>query len=306
MSYRFKDKESVGKAVERIALEQLDEALELTRAKAKLDDAIHDVRICFKKLRGLIRLVHDELGDKHFRIENTYYRDLNRQLSGVRDSAALAEILAKLIERFSDELSDDAFEVFRKLLAQDQRGRQADKRRGLVEVRKKILAARKRVEKWKIGADRFRAVGEGLARTYIDGREGFEQAYARQTVSAFHEWRKDVKYFWYHIELLRDVWPGQLKKFADQIKELVDYLSDDHDLALLRKRALSESKKEKNGHEYEALLALIDKRRAELQTQACFLGQRIYAERPKAFRSRFYEYWRAWRTEEKTDTIAAT
>src|SRR5262249_46175174 len=256
--------------------------------------------------RGLIRLVHDELGDKRYKIENTYYRDLNRQLSDVRDSAALTESLTNLKERFSDELSDDAFDVFRKLLAQEQQGRQADKRRALVEVRKKIIAARKRVKKWKIGNDRFPAVGEGLARTYIDGREGFDQAYARQTVSAFHEWRKDVKYFWYHVELLRELWPGQLKKFGDQIKKLVDYLSDDHDLALLRKRALAESKREKEGKEYEALRSLMDKRQAKWKTRACFLGQRIYVDKPKVFRNRFSEYWGVWRAEEKTDPIAAT
>jgi len=128
-------------------------------------------------------------------------------------------------------------------------------------------------------------------------------------VAAFHEWRNDVKYFWYQIELLRKLWPGHLKDLAGEIKDLVDYLSDDHDLALLRKRALSEAKNEKNekdGHAYEALLALIDKRRAELETQACFLGQRIYAETPSAFSSRVHEYWRARRAEEKNNPIAAS
>src|SRR5215510_7703663 len=218
MSYRFKDKESVGKAVERIALEQLDEALELTRAKAKLDDAIHDVRVCFKKLRGLVRLVRDELGNSPYKTANTSYRDINRQLSTVRDSAALTETLNKLQERFSEELSADAFETFGKLLARDRLGRQADKRKALVEVRKKIFVARKRIKKWKIKGHNFSAVREGLTRAYTGGRRRFDKAYAKQTVSAFHEWRKETKYFWYHIKLMRELWPGQLKDFADQIK----------------------------------------------------------------------------------------
>ena len=115
-----------------------------------------------------------------------------------------------------------------------------------------------------------------------------------------------MKYFWYHIELLRELWPAQLKKFAGEIKDLVDDLSDDHDLAMLRKQALKQSRKAKDGHQYEALLALIDKRRAELETRACFLGQRIYAEESRAFSDRFHEYWRAWHAEEKIDPIAAT
>jgi len=97
-----------------------------------------------------------------------------------------------------------------------------------------------------------------------------------------------------------------LKDYAGEVKDLVDYLSDDHDLALLRKRALAESKREKKGHEYETLLALIDKRRAELESRARFLGQKVFAENPEAFQRRFHEYWRVWRDEEKTSTIGAT
>lgn len=45
MSYRFEGSESTEPAVRRIALEQLDLALEHAKAKSKLDDAVHDVRV---------------------------------------------------------------------------------------------------------------------------------------------------------------------------------------------------------------------------------------------------------------------
>jgi hypothetical protein len=54
--------------------------------------------------------VRGELGDKPYRRENILYRDLNRKLSDVRDSAALTEILDKLKERFTEELAPDAFD----------------------------------------------------------------------------------------------------------------------------------------------------------------------------------------------------
>ena len=114
-----------------------------------------------------------------------------------------------------------------------------------------------------------------------------------------------MKYLWYQVSLLRELWPKPLKKFADQVERLVDYLSDDHDLAMLRERVLNQSNESTNHHEHEALLALIDKRRAELQTQALFLGERIYAEKADVFKSRFHEYWRAWRSEQKTNPMAA-
>lgn len=299
MSYRFEASESAAKAVQRIALEQLDKALEHTKTKTKLDDAVHDVRVCFKRLRGLIRLVRNELGAKQYKRENTLYRDLNRRLSEVRDTAALAEILNKVEERFSEELTENAFVSFRRSLSRATRTREAEKKRALVQVRKKIIAARKRVEKWSIRNDDFSAVGPGLTRVYSRGLDGFDKAYSKQSVRAFHEWRKEAKYFWYHLELLRKLWPKELKQFAKQVERLVDFLSDDHDLAMLRERVLEMSKQSQGPHGDEALLALIDKRRAELQTEARFLGARIYAEEADALKDRFHAYWKAWHSQQK-------
>ena len=45
----------------------------------------------------------------------------------------------------------------------------------------------------------------------------------------------------------------------------------------------------------DAVLALIDHRREQLQAEAIVLGQRLYAERPKAFVARMRRYWKASR-----------
>src|SRR5882724_8492095 len=104
MTYRFQSNETIPAAVQRIAAELLDEALEHTNAKIKLDVAVHDTRVCFKKMRGLLRLVRPELVEEEYKRENVFYRDLNRQLSSLRDADALSESLAKLKERFANEL----------------------------------------------------------------------------------------------------------------------------------------------------------------------------------------------------------
>ena len=52
-------------------------------------------------------------------------------------------------------------------------------------------------------------------------------------------------------------------------------------------------------------MALIDKRRAELQAEALILGDRVFAEKPKALQARLHEYWQAWQTEQKTISMAA-
>ena len=56
-------------------------------------------------------------------------------------------------------------------------------------------------------------------------------------------------------------------------------------------------KKERNavtGRERKALAALLAERRATLQKHAFGIGQKLFAEKPKAFRQRIGEYVDAW------------
>ena len=306
MSYRLDVHESPSEAVKRIALEQLDEALGHAKAKAKLDDAVHDIRVSFKRLRALIRLIRNELGEKQYERENASYRDINRRLSDVRDTTALTEILDKLTEHFNDELADGVFDSVRKSLKAATTKRQVQKKKALIAARQKIEACRNRIKRWSIKGEDFSAIGDGLTQIYARGHQNFSKAQAKPSVESLHEWRKEVKYLWYQVSLLRPMWEKPLKGFAKEIKQLVDRLSDDHDLALLRERVGTDADNFEDRTEREALLALIDRRRAELESEAWTLGQRIYADKPKAFRTRFHQYWRAWRSEQKSDQTDVT
>jgi hypothetical protein len=196
MSYRFQKQETVPDGVKRIALEQIDKALELTTAGSKagenLDEAIHDTRMCCKKLRGLLRLVRLELDEETFKKENVYYRDMSRRLSSVRDTAALVETLDKLIERFADQLAESAFQTIRKSLTRSRKNAQVDKKKALAEVKKTLTGARERVEKWPLQKNDFSALGGGLKRIYERGCLGFTTALAQPSVEHFHEWRNKL------------------------------------------------------------------------------------------------------------------
>jgi hypothetical protein len=45
------------------------------------------------------------------------------------------------------------------------------------------------------------------------------------------------------------------------------------------------------------LEALADRRQADLLARSAEVGDRIYAESPKAFERRMRSYWKAWRAE---------
>ena len=93
---------------------------------------------------------------------------------------------------------------------------------------------------------------------------------------------------------------------ADELKVLGDYLSDDHDLAILRARVFEQAKPLDDRTALEALVAMIDQRRGELEVEAKPLGARIYAEKPGAFVDRLQAYWHVWRAEVQVDPIAVS
>jgi hypothetical protein len=124
-----------------------------------------------------------------------------------------------------------------------------------------------------------------------------KKAYKSPTPETFHEWRKRVKYLWYHTRILRPIWPDVLNGLADALHTLSTYLGNDHDLAEFRQTLLEYPELCKNKKIEGALLSLINQRQAELQAAAHPLGGQIYAEKPKAFVKRFSVYWQCWREE---------
>jgi CHAD domain-containing protein len=108
-----------------------------------------------------------------------------------------------------------------------------------------------------------------------------------------HEWRKRVKDLWYHLSLLEDVAPNTVAAHANDAHLLSDLLGDDHDLAVLRDAVAAMS--DELPVDTVAVLAAIDHRRSQLEEQAFYLGQSLYAESPKAFEKRLHAYWEAWR-----------
>jgi CHAD domain-containing protein len=108
-----------------------------------------------------------------------------------------------------------------------------------------------------------------------------------------HEWRKRVKDLWYELRLIAEIGGPSLRGQAKDAHALADLLGDDHDLAVLRERLLGPA----GGvaADVDAVLGLLDHRREQLQAQAMALGERVYAERPKAFLRRVRASWRAGR-----------
>ncbi len=299
MTYELEPEETLSRGIRRIAREQVAGAIQQLLHSPDLHEAVHDARKRCKKMRAVVRLARGELGPR-FASENAFYRDTARRLSEARDAQAMVESWDKLAARFPEEINGRwAQAVHRGLSARRDAlaGSGGDLPTIVTEVVAELRTALRRIRRWPLEENRFAAVRPGLGRTFRSGRGALAQALDEPSDANLHEWRKQVKYHWYHSRILVVAWPAMMGPWRDALGELSTLLGDDHDLALLRDRMTEEVPRGARCHR-EEILELFDRRRKELQERAFVLGRRIYAESREAFEQRLERWWQASRTEQ--------
>ena len=296
-AFQFRPDESVRHAVHRIARHEIETMLAELKVGPRGRTAVHEARKSSKKLRALVRLVRDGIGEKTYRSENTTLRDAVRPLSPVRDAEALLHILDVITEHFAGEVRARMFDHLRKTLQTRLRAIRAAPSTRAAMRRSAALVARVRshLAKVAIRDGGWQALGPGLHRIYARARAAKRQVDDDPNVEHLHEWRKRSKDLRYALELLEPTWPPVVKAFADEGHALTDRLGDDQDLARLEQVIHAEPASCGTPEDRAALLGLIDVRRDELQAEARSLGERIYREKPRAFITRHRGYWRGWR-----------
>ena len=276
MAYAFERGESVPAAIARIMNEQIVRAREqLTDETAPPEKRVHDARKRFKETRALLRTIRVPLG-RQFDLENAWFRDAGRDLAAVRDADAVLEAL--------DQLELPPL-VRRRVRRKLKKSREHPPLEGLIaNTLEQLVVAQGRVALWPQLDDAFDTLAAGLRRTYRDGRHAMSTAHS--SADELHEWRKLVKTHWYHLQLLRHLWPPVMKAYAGALDELSHALGDHHDLHVLSEGAAPAPPE---------LLIAISARQEELEQQAAALGARIFAERPNAWLARMRNTWNAWR-----------
>ncbi|HEY2714603.1 MAG TPA: CHAD domain-containing protein [Solirubrobacterales bacterium] len=294
-AYRLESGETAPAGLQRVA------AARARKARRKLGEvesegavAIHGARKDLKKLRAVLRMLREALGEKSYRVQNRRFRDAGRLLSDTRDAEVKVETLDDLEQRFGEEFPAAAIEHWRRDLERERYAAAAD---AGGEVGERIEAAAAAIEvgrgeiaAWDLGKDSWKLVEPGVLKAYRDGRDALRDVREDPGDENVHEWRKRAKDLWYQLRILGDLWPPVLGEAADQAHALADLLGDHHDLAVL-----AADLQTRDMVEPEAIEALIARRQEELLAGAVAVGERLYAEKPKAFGKRIEAYWKVAR-----------
>ena len=278
----------VAAGVRRIARGQLERSAERLEGARRTDigDAVHDTRKSFKRLRAVVRVARDPLGDDVYRFENRRFRDAGRELSGARDAQVLGETLDELADRYEDELPEDAFAGLRRQLEEEARAAHeqvAEDDSATDRLTTTLEAAHGRVATWPLPEDGDWGMLEpGFTRIYRRGRRAMRAAVDEPTTENLHELRKRAKDLWHAAQILRPAAPKRLKRLGREAHALADLLGDDHDLAVLRAAAREWVASLQPG-ELAVLEALVGRRRRRLQRRALRCARHVYARKPGAW-----------------------
>ncbi|MBV9310796.1 MAG: CHAD domain-containing protein [Solirubrobacterales bacterium] len=297
MPYSFAADETAEEAFRRCAREQLETATNELTVEIDNDPvrAVHNARKAVKKERALLRLSRGSLPAKQRKRENKILRDAARTLSDARDADVLIQALDQLSSHFSGQLPDTTFREVRKPLVRARAAERRRLRRNSIngEATEGLKSVWSEIDSWKLKGDGWKSIEPGLMWSYRTGRDSFRKAQRDPTDENLHAWRKRVKDLWYQLRLLSDVGGPVVKGQAKEAHKLADLLGDDHDLGVLRESIVN---MDDVVADVEGVLALLDHRRGQLQSEAFNLGQRLYAEKPGAFRRRMRRSWDAGRT----------
>ncbi len=293
MPYRFKTNEPVEKGFRRIAREQFDAALAELAGSSVGAKNVHECRKSLKRLRALVRLAAESVGEGKARRRNKALGGIARLLSDRRDQTVMLDTIAKLSEENTDTAA--ALAPLRASIAK-QDAQEAETLDPDIAVRARSLLVQeaRKFERAKLAKRGFAALAGGLEASYRYGRKTRKYAYEEPTDENFHELRKAVQWHWRQMSLLSKAWPDEFAARANAARELSQQLGDDHDLAMLveaASRSTSMSDEQK-----EAAVGVCRRHQQALRGAAEYQVKRLFVEKPEAFVSRVAAYWRCSRS----------
>ncbi len=229
MAYRFDLSLDPGAEARRVLLEQTTRALQALQDPEGQGN-VHSARKSLKRCRALLDLARRGLGGARTGPLAATYRDAGRLLSGARDAEVARVVLAIIV-------ADSKLPKYAHLLPPMERTTRPE---DVAEAERMLMQAETDLEAlpWS-RLDRVRLLA-GLERSY--GRARADLAKTRQTdeVEVVHDWRKRVKAWGYHVQLLQDVWTPVIGPFLGVADELQEALGDHHDVSVVRQALLAE------------------------------------------------------------------
>ena len=258
---------------------------------------LHQVRVTSKRLRALLRLIRPVIARKFYSREDGRLKDLARGLSSFRDTAVARQTLEKLAEHASR--GQDAKALSRVTVHLEVQSPGANQvgsgsEQALKRAATSLVETNHSLQNMLVPAEDWKALGSGLQRVYRRARQCMLRALAYDTDEAFHDWRKEVKFLYYQLQMLDPIWPKRLGTMTRRLNKLEDKLGSDHDLVVLGKRLARSPRKYGGKATVKRVTAFLDQRSERLRSEVQELASEVFRDKPRKFGGRLEKRWRVW------------
>lgn len=298
MAFALDPRYPAGNETIRAAREMLAESGHAARRREATPGVrIHGARTAAKRARSAVKLLRGT-DRAEYREENRRLRAALLTLSELRDADATPASLQDLVRHYQRALPPGKFDPLMRAFRASS-GSTAESRKlaeaALAEFLALLEEVDARLSRWIPNSDPAVILDEHR-RAYRRARAGLTGAKELGTAKAFHAWRKAVKVYLHQCQLLREAWPPVMKAQRKELKHLNRILGDEHDLSVLRKDL--RQRRAKGGLDivdeetFATAIQLIEARREELRAVALPLGERLFADRPRAVMARMSQWWR--------------
>jgi len=243
------------------------------------DEHVHAARTALKHARADLRLLRPSLRRTDYATANAAWRDAGRMLSPLRDARAQLAMLERVAPDLpinGELLAHVSAALHRDLI--EQRAAVADRR---VHRRCTRLIESGDAHVLRKGAAQANGdtLRDGLRAIYRKARNAWRQACRRRTLRELHECRKQLKYLRNAAATLHEAGLRGLGKTMSRAKRIVDWLGEEHDLAVL----CATLQRHGRSRDIVDSLALLERLRAGLAARACDAGTKLFENKPKDF-----------------------
>ena len=179
MSYELRREEPLADGIRRIVVEQVDIAIQVLshpQCNGGVDEAVHEARKSFKRVRSALRLARGVVGNESYHRESVRFRILAGALASLRESAVSVLSIDELREDVAPELRPGAFSELRAHLVERHTvalWQTVEREEALIRVTGRLRNARRQLRDLPTRDCSDLAWTPGVRRAYRDGRIGW-------------------------------------------------------------------------------------------------------------------------------------
>ena len=224
MKFYFKKREKADVAIGRINLELRARIIRLVNDEAMDPDTmVHELRKCIKKLRAVLRFSKPALKPAAFKRTDRALRDFAREISGARDSDVLVKTFDCLSEHYRPFLETGELVPVRQALQNRHVLAMAgfQEQHDAKQLEEAFIRLELQLERGKRVCVTDAVLRSAVREVYSRGRKLHRLLDEDPNTEHSHDLRRQAKYLWYQLRLLKKRIPEPMRPVVDELDEPV-------------------------------------------------------------------------------------